>query len=328
MKLNNFFKNVWSFIREVVDKFIDDKAPKLGASLSFYTIFSLAPLLLIVIAIAGLAFGDQAARGELFFQIQGLMGKDGAEIVQTAIKNSNQESSGILALIISFVTLVISATVVFIELQESLNMVWKVRASSERSIIKGLVFDRIQSFALIITTGFLLLVSLVVSAVLSYISNRINENFITIPVFVLDLVNAFISLTVIFILFTMLFKILPDVNIKWRDVWVGGLVTSVLFVLGKYLIGLYLGNSALSSTYGAAGSLVVLLLWIYYSAQILFLGAEFTFVYANKFGAGYRPRAKFHIYETNPITGEKNNLEEKKKAENDHNGRISQLSKN
>lgn len=305
MKIKIFLKDAWSFIKEVVDKFIDDKGPKLGAALSFYTIFSLAPLLIIVIAIGGLAFGDQAARGELFYQIQGLIGQEGAEIIQTTIQNSNQEGSSILAIIISFFTVVISATVVFVELQESLNMVWKVRPSSERSVIKGLVVDRVQSFALIITTGFLLLVSLVISAILSFISNKINENFISIPIFLLDLVNGLISLAVIFLLFTMIFKILPDVNIKWKDVWVGGLATSLLFVLGKYLIGLYLGNSALSSTYGAAGSLVVLLLWVYYSAQILFLGAEFTYVYANRYGAGYIPRAKFLIYETHPITGEK-----------------------
>lgn len=305
MKIKIFLKDAWSFIKEVVDKFIDDKGPKLGAALSFYTIFSLAPLLIIVIAIGGLAFGDQAARGELFYQIQGLIGQEGAEIIQTTIQNSNQEGSSILAIIISFFTVVISATVVFVELQESLNMVWKVRPSSERSVIKGLVVDRVQSFALIITTGFLLLVSLVISAILSFISNKINENFISIPIFLLDLVNGLISLAVIFLLFTMIFKILPDVNIKWKDVWVGGLATSLLFVLGKYLIGLYLGNSALSSTYGAAGSLVVLLLWVYYSAQILFLGAEFTYVYANRYGAGYKPRAKFLIYETHPITGEK-----------------------
>ncbi|KUO62951.1 hypothetical protein APF79_14300 [bacterium BRH_c32] len=305
MKLKIFFKDAWSFLKEVVDKFIDDKAPKLGAALSFYTIFSLAPLLIIVIAIGGLAFGDQAARGELFYQIQGLIGQEGAEIVQTTIQNTNQKRASILALIISFFTVAISATVVFVELQESLNMVWKVRPSSERSVIKGLVVDRVQSLALIFTTGFLLLVSLVISAILSFISNKINENFISIPIFLLDLANGLISLTVIFLLFTMIFKILPDVNIKWKDVWVGGLATSLLFILGKYLIGLYLGNSALSSTYGAAGSLVVLLLWIYYSAQILFLGAEFTYVYANRYGAGYKPRRKFLIYETHPITGEK-----------------------
>ena len=305
MKLKIFFKDAWSFLKEVVDKFIDDKAPKLGAALSFYTIFSLAPLLIIVIAIGGLAFGDQAARGELFYQIQGLIGQEGAEIVQTTIQNTNQKRASILALIISFFTVAISATVVFVELQESLNMVWKVRPSSERSVIKGLVVDRVQSLALIFTTGFLLLVSLVISAILSFISNKINENFISIPIFLLDLANGLISLTVIFLLFTMIFKILPDVNIKWKDVWVGGLATSLLFILGKYLIGLYLGNSALSSTYCAAGSLVVLLLWIYYSAQILFLGAEFTYVYANRYGAGYKPRRKFLIYETHPITGEK-----------------------
>lgn len=298
-------KNIWKFVLQVFEKFIADKAPKLGAALSFYTLFSLAPLLIIVVAIAGFVFGDEAARGELVYQIEGLVGSDGAQVIQTALKNSNQIESGLIAIAISFITLIISSTAVFVELQDSLNIIWKVKPKANRSIIKGLIRDRVQSFALIITTGFLLLVSLVISAFLSGLSNFINERFLTIPPFILQIINIVISLGVIFLLFTMIFKILPDVNIKWKDVWVGGLTTAILFVAGKYLIGLYLGNSSFSSTYGAAGSLVVLLLWTYYSAQILFLGAEFTYAYATRIGAGYKPKDKFLIYETNPISEEK-----------------------
>ena len=298
-------KNIWKFIVQVFEKFIDDKAPKLGAALSFYTLFSLAPLLIIVIAIAGFVFGEDAARGELFYQIEGLVGSDGAQVIQTALKNSNQIESGVIAIIISLITLIISSTAVFVELQDSLNIIWKVKPKPGRNIFKGLIQERVQSFALIMTTGFLLLVSLVISAFLSGLSNFINERFLAIPPYILNAANIVISLGIIFLLFTMIFKILPDVNIKWKDVWVGGLTTAILFVAGKYLIGLYLGNSSLSSIYGAAGSLVVLLLWTYYSAQILFLGAEFTYVYATRFGSGYEAENKFLIYETNPITEEK-----------------------
>lgn len=297
-------KKIWKFIVDVFDKWITDKAPKLGAALSFYTIFSLAPLLVIAISIAGFIFGPNAARGELVDQIEGLIGTEGAQVVQTALKNTNDPDSGIIAVVISFVTLIIGSTIVFAELQESLNMIWRVKPKPERSIIKGLIKDRVQSFALVLTTGFLLLVSLIVSALLSLLNNFISDKFITIPIYLLDIANLIISLGVVYLLFAMIYKILPDVHISWKDVWVGALVTSVLFVLGKYLIGLYLGTSTLSSTYGAAGSLVILLLWIYYSAQILFLGAEFTYIYATRHGSGYKPRGKFMIYEINPVQHE------------------------
>jgi membrane protein len=295
IKLN--FKKIWQFIKEVFDKWLDDKAPKLGAALSFYTIFSLAPLLVIAISVAGFIFGPDAARGELVGQIKDLVGQEGAEVVQTALKNTSDQGSGIIAVIISLITLFIGSTVVFVELQESLNIIWRIKPKPERGMIKGLLKDRVQSFALVVATGFLLLVSLLVSTILSIISNYVSETFVEIPLYLLDIGNLVISLGVIFLLFGMIYKVLPDVHIKWKDVWVGALVTSVLFVLGKYLIGIYLGTSSLSSAYGAAGSLVVLLLWIYYSAQILFLGAEFTYAYTNRFGSGVRPKSKFMKYE-------------------------------
>jgi|SRR5690554_3870187 len=307
MKLN--LKEIWKFIVAVFDKWITDKAPKLGASLAFYTMFSLAPLLVIVISIAGFIFGPDAARGELVGQIEGLIGREGAQVVQTALKNTDDTESGTIAIIISFVTLIIGSTVVFAELQESLNMIWRVKPKPERNVIKGLIKDRLQSFALVLTTGFLLLVSLIVSTLLAALSNFI-EKYIDIPVTVLDIINLVISLGVIYLLFAMIYRILPDVHIRWKDVWVGAFVTALLFVLGKYLIGLYLGTSTLGSTYGAAGSLVILLLWIYYSAQILFLGAEFTYVYATRLGPGYKPKDKFLIYEINPVTHEKDNVKQ------------------
>lgn len=297
-------KKIWKFIVEVFEKWIGDKAAKLGASLSFYTIFSLAPLLIIVISVAGLIFGENAARGEIVGQIKGLVGNDGAQVVQTALKNSSNQETGIISLVISMVTLAIGSTVVFIELQESLNMIWKVKPKPGRHLIRGLLKDRLQSFAIVIATGFLLLVSLLISASLSALNRFVNEKLIPVPISALDILNIIISFGVIFLLFALIYKILPDVDIQWNDVWIGALVTALLFVAGKYLIGLYIGSSTLSSTYGAAGSLVILLLWVYYSAQILFLGAEFTYVFANRFGSGIKPSRKFMRYEIEVLNPE------------------------
>ncbi len=289
-------KSIWNFIKDVFDKFIDDKAPKLGAALSFYTIFSLAPLLIIAISVAGSIFGRRAARGEIVGQIRSLIGDEGARVVQTTLKNAHLGHESGIALIISIITLIIASTIVFVDLQESLDMVWKVKPKPGRSMIKGLLKDRIRSFTVVMGTGFILLVSLISSAVISALNNYISEQFFALPVYYLQISNLLASLFIVFLLFMMIFKFLPDVDIEWRHVWVGALVTAVLFVLGKYLIGLYLGTSSLSSTYGAAGSLVILLLWVYYSTQIFFLGAEFTQVYVEKYGEGIRPSRKFMKY--------------------------------
>ncbi len=290
-------KGIWIFTKDVFDKFIDDKCPKLGAALSFYTIFSVAPIIVISLSVAALIFGKEAARGELIAQIQGLVGYDGAKVIQTALKNAQYSNQGVITILTGFVALVIGSTVVFVELQDSLNMIWKIKPKPGRNMFKGLIKDRVQSFAMVLGTGFLLLVSLVVSALISSINNYLSMSFFNIPKFILDTSNIIISLLMTFALFMMIFKVLPDVHIKWKHVWVGALVTAALFVLGKYLIGLYIGTSSLSSTYGAAGSLVVFLLWVYYSAQILFLGAEFTQVYAIKYGEGIIPTSKFMKYE-------------------------------
>lgn len=295
---------IWEFIEKVFDQWIEDKCPKLGAALSFYTIFSLSPLLVIAISIAGVIFGKEAARGEVVYQIKDLVGEQGAMIVQTALKNSQYSADNLIAIVISAVTLLIGSTVVFVELQDSLNLIWKVKPKPGRSflkVIKGFFEDRLQSFAMVVATGFLLLVSLLVSAFISAINRFLTGNILTLPLYYYDLADILISLFVVFILFMMIFKILPDVDIKWRDVWLGALVTAALFVLGKFLIGLYLGQSTLSSTYGAAGSLVIFLLWIYYSAQILFLGAEFIKVYIESRGREIKPASKFLMYETQKI---------------------------
>jgi membrane protein len=294
MKINP--KGIWKFLVNVFDKWSTDKAPKLGAALSFYTIFSLAPLLVIIISVAGLLFGEEAARGEIVQQIEGLIGREGAAIVQTALKNTSNSESGIIAIIISLITSIVGSTIVFVELQDSLDMIWRVRPKPGRNLIRGLVRDRLLSFAVVIGSGFLLLVSLIISAAISSLNHFINENLIATPIWMLEQINNLISFGIVYILFAMIYKILPDVHNSWSDVWIGALITSLLFVLGKYLIGIYIGTSTLSSTYGAAGSLVVLLLWVYYSAQIIFLGAEFTAVYAEKYGSGIKPKSKFMRY--------------------------------
>lgn len=285
-------KSGWSFLKAIIDKWTDDKAPKLGAAVSFYTIFSLSPILLITIAVVGFIFGKEAARGEIVEQIGGLVGNEGAQIVQTAIQNAGDTTSGIIATIISVIILIVASTGVFIELQDSLNIIWKIKPKPSRGFFRSLIMDRLISFAMVLGMGFVMLVSLVISALLSALNKFIGSYF-SIPIDLLEFLNILFSFVVIFLLFSMIFKFLPDIILAWRDVWAGALVTSLLFVLGKYLIGIYLGSSSYTSTYGAAGSLVIFLMWIYYSAQILFLGAEFTYIYAVKYGSGYKPKNEF-----------------------------------
>jgi membrane protein len=281
------YKKVWDIAAHTFNKFTDDNIPKLGASLSYYTVFSLAPLLIIVIAVAGFVFGTAAAQGRIYYEIDSLVGKEGALLIQTAIQHSADTGTGIVAAVISFVLLIVGSLTVFIELQDSLNIIWKVKAKPG-SAVKDFLRLRLRSFALIITIGFLLLISLVLSAGLTAIGHYFSS-FVPVPVFILQWSNNLLSLLVISVLFGLIFKVLPDVELCWKDVRTGAIGTALLFVIGKYLIGLYIGSSGLGSTYGAAGSLAIILVWVYYSSQIIFLGAEFTFVYAKERGAEIVP---------------------------------------
>lgn len=284
-------KKIWELIKATFSEWSADKASRLAAALAYYTIFSLAPLLIIVIAVAGFVFGEQAARGEVVNQIEGLVGSQGAEAVQTMIENAGaSKSTGIVATIIGLATLIFGATGVFAQLQDALNTVWGVEAKSGGGIM-GTIKNRLLSFTMVLGIGFLLLVSLAVSAALSGLSNYLNSVMPGSDL-IWQILNFVISFSVVTLLFALIFKVLPDVEIDWSDVWMGAIITALLFTIGKFLIGLYLGRSSVSSTYGAAGSLVVLLLWIYYSAQILLLGAEFTQVYANSYGSHIRPDDK------------------------------------
>lgn len=275
-------------LKETVKEWNEDKVPLYAAALAYYTVFSLAPLLLIAITIAGAVFGEEAARGQLDNQIRGLVGEEGATAIQTMLQNTQQPGSGgIIASVIGVVTLLFGASGVFGQLQESLNAIWEVKPNPSQGW-KTFLQARFLSFAMVVVIGFLLLVSLVLSAVLSGLSSFLGDR---IPGYaaVGQSLNFLISFMVITGLFASIYKFLPDVEVPWKNLWIGSAVTALLFNIGKFLIGLYLGNSSVSSTYGAAGSLVVLLIWIFYSAQILLIGAEFTQVYSRYRGTPIRP---------------------------------------
>ena len=279
--------NVPALLKLAYQEWKEDNASRLSAALAYYTIFSLAPLLVIVIAITGLIWQADVVQTQILGQVRGLIGSEGADFIASLISNRGQPAEGIVALLIGILALLFGALGVFNELHNSLNIIWEVRVEKPAGILqalKKLLVDRFLSFAMILAIGFLLLVSLVITAALSATQETIGNAFPLSEV-LLQIVNLAISLAVITILFALMFKFLPDAKIGWRDVWIGAFVTSLLFSVGKAVIGIYLGNSAVASTFGAAGSLVLLLLWIYYSAQILFFGAEFTQVYANQYGS-------------------------------------------
>ncbi len=280
-------KKILDFGQEVIAEWSSDKASRLAAALAYYTIFSLAPLLIIAIAVAGLFFGEAAAREAVVTQLQSLIGQQGAEAVQQMLANANRPGAGTVALIIGVATLLLGASGVFAQLKGALNTIWDVKPAPGQGIWKT-VSDRLLSFGMVLGIAFLLLVSLLVSTVLSTLSGQF-EQLLPGADFLWQLLDFVISLGVIALLFAIIYKVLPDVTIAWKDVWVGAGVTALLFTIGKFLIGLYLGRSSVGSTYGAAGSLVVLLVWVYYSAQIVFIGAEFTQVYARRYGSRIRP---------------------------------------
>ena len=281
------FRSIFKFLQEAFKEWQEDKVSLLAAALAYYTVFSITPLLVIAIAIAGAVFGQDTARGEIIEQINNLVGKQGAQVIETGLANANQPQIGSIASIISIVILLIGASGVFAQLQNALNTVWNVKAKPNAGIWE-FIRKRLLSFGMVLVIGFLLLVSLILSAMLSGIG-KLQINIL--PGFTLfwQLLNFGISFGFISLLFALIYYYLPDVKIHWKDVWIGAVITALLFTIGKFLIGLYLGSGSLGSTYGAAGSLIVFLTWVFYSAQILLFGAECTQVYARKYGRKIRP---------------------------------------
>jgi membrane protein len=259
---------------------LNSKAPRLGAALAYYTIFAVAPLFLIALSIAGFGFGKESARRELFGQVYSLVGRNGGEAIQALVAAANRPQAGLWATLAGLVTLGIGATAVFVELKNALNTIWGVAPKPSRGV-RNFLKDRLLSIAMVLGVGFLLLVSLVLNAALAALGT-FTSGLLPEQRLLLGILNFLISLSVITLLFAMIFKLLPDVKISWGDVWVGAFVTALLFNLGKFLIGYYLGRSSMVSIYGAAGSFIILLLWVYYSAQILFFGAEFTRLHARR----------------------------------------------
>jgi membrane protein len=265
-----------------------DNVPRLGASLAYYTLFAVSPILVIAIAIAGSVFGEEAVRGRIVNEIDGLVGRQGAEAIQTILQGAHRDRSGTLAVLAGAVTLIIAASGAFLELQHALNTIFRVKTDSKKSGIQRLLLSRLRSFGLVVSIGFVLMVSLLVSAALSALSGRLRDIELMGP-WLLKAIDVGVGLAVTTLLFGMIYRFLPDVRLAWRDVWTGAFVTSLLFSAGKFLIGLYLGQSSVASSYGAAGSIVVLLVWVYYSAQVILLGAELTRVYAEHRRGGADP---------------------------------------
>jgi membrane protein len=275
-------RGTWAFLKETVFAFIEDDALSRGAAMAFYAVTALAPVMLIVISIAGLAFGEDAARNALTGQFQSLMGKQSADLLQSAVEAAGKRSSGIIGTVIGLATLLITASGVFGEMQSALNRIWMTAPTGVT--VSGLLRARIVSLGLVAALGFLMIVSLVISAALSALGDFLNT-ILPFGKLILSSLNEVISFGLIAILFGSIYKILPDKKLHWHDVMMGAVVTTVLFGIGKSLIGLYLGSSAVASTYGAAGGLMLVLLWTYYSSQVFLLGAEFTKVYTLRRGS-------------------------------------------
>jgi membrane protein len=278
---------IWTILKQAFSGWSIHNVSRLGAALSYFTVVSLAPLLVIAISVAGFVFGEKAVKGEVGQTLQRLIGPSGAQAVQGMVASASRQHGGMTATILSIVLLVVGASGVFIELQSSLNTIWEVQPRPDRGVW-GIVRDRLISLAMVMGTAFLLLVSMLVSAALSAISNFMPELLVGGET-IWMVINSVVSFLVIGFMFGLIFKYVPDIKIRWRDVAVGALVTSALFTIGKTLIGLYLGRSAVASSYGAAGSLAIVLLWVYYVSQIFFFGAEFTRAYTQVIGSGAQP---------------------------------------
>ncbi len=282
--MNRALGTVVTLVKETVQEYQADEVPRMGASLAYYTVFSMAPVLVIAVGVAGLVFGREAASGQLQSELTGMMGEDAASVVSEAIGNAGKFDGGTVATVVGVVTLILGASGAFIEMQNALNRVWDAEDKAKKAGWMGFLRHRLVSFGMVLIIGFLLAVSTLLTVAISGFSKWASTGF-EIPAWILEAANFGVSYLFIGALFAFMYKMLPDAKIQWRDVWVGASITGLLFVVGKSLIGLYIGKSSVGSTFGAAGSLVVVLVWVYYSSQILLFGAEFTQVWSRIHGS-------------------------------------------
>ena len=280
-------RDAWATVKETASDWSDDNASRLAAALAYYSLLSLAPLLVIVIAVAGLFYGPDAARGKIAGELGAVVGGEAAQGIQSVAASARSQTGGIISTVVGVVTLFVGASGVFGELQSSLNTIWEVKPKPGRGVL-GELKDRFLSFTMVLGVAFLLLVSLVLSALLSAVGSAV-AGALPGGEGIWQIVTFLFTFSLVTALFALIFKYVPDAQIQWRDVWLGAAVTALLFTIGKFLLGLYLGKAAPGSSYGAAGSIIALVVWVYYAAQILFLGAEFTQVQARRNGAGIRP---------------------------------------
>ncbi|EJF10538.1 MULTISPECIES: YihY/virulence factor BrkB family protein [Pontibacter] len=281
-------KTTWELTKQTFKKFFDDNPLDYAAIIGFYTIFSLPAVLIITIRIAGAAFGQDAVRGEVVNQVGGIMGRNSASQIQSIIENASQSESSTIGTIVGVLVMAFSATTVFVALQDSLNAMWKVKAKADKGLMK-LVLGRILSLALVVSFGFLLLVSLSIDVVLGLVYDYLRQELSGIAVYLVTIGNMLVSIAIATVIFAAIFKVLPDAKIRWPNVWVGAAVTAILFTLGKYVLNIYFQHDPLADTYGAAGSLVLILVWVYYTSIIFLLGAEFTQVYSEEHDQGIKP---------------------------------------
>lgn len=312
-------KGIWKLIKDSLLGFDNDKVFKLSGSLAYFTIFSIGPMLLVIIFFADLFYGREAVEGTIYGQIKGFVGPEAAAQIQEIIRNASMSGKSKITAIIGFITLIVGATTVFAEIQDSINTIWNLKTKPEKGWIK-FVLNRLLSFSIVVGLAFVLLVSLIINGIMEAFGNRLSHIFPDMTVIVVYIINLILTFIVITALFATIFKALPDAKIKWRDVMIGAIVTALLFMLGKFGITYYIGSSNIGSTYGAAGSLIILLLWVYYSAIILYYGAEFTRAYAVHFGNRIYPNSYAVWIKHVDIEEENGTLkqqEKEKKVEND-----------
>ncbi len=286
--MKKFFLNIWSFMKDMYAEWQADNCFQLAAALSYYSVFSLAPIIVVAISVAGYFFGREAVSGEMYEQIRDLIGSEGAAAIQTMVESAYLQERGLFPTVIGLLTLLFSATIAFTALQDALNKIYKVQADPQSGIM-AMVINRLLSFALVLAIGFLLMVSLAVDIIINVLDDYIQRVLVDYSIYLIRAIQIGISFTIITLLFAFIFKFLPDAKIKWRNVWQGAILTAALFTLGKSLIGLYLGQSNLTSTYGAAASIVIILLWVNYSSWILFIGAEYIYVQTKRRGEEIQP---------------------------------------